>query len=77
MDEIGDYKAILVPADTGPFITATRVAVGQWGVIRTGSPERIAKDARGRPQMTNIARTELMATAPNHLDRWTHSARNS
>ena len=45
-------------------------------MIRPGSPERIAKDARGRPLMTNNARTERMATEPSHLDRWTHSARN-
>ena len=31
MDEIGDYKGILGPRDNGPFITAKRVAVGQWG----------------------------------------------
>ena len=52
IDEIGDYKAILGPRDNGPFITAKRVAVGQWGMIRPGSPERVAKDAHGRPLMT-------------------------
>ena len=75
MEEIGDYKAILGPRDNGPFITAKRVAVGQWGMIRPGSPVRIAKDARGRPLMTNNARTERMATAPTYRDAWKHGDR--
>ena len=75
IDAIGDYKAILGPRDSGPFITAKRVAVGQWGMIRPSSPERIAKDARGRPLMTNNARTERMATTPTYRDAWKHGHR--
>ena len=39
-------------------------------MIRPGSPERTPKDPRGRPLMTNNARTERMAAAPTYRDAW-------
>lgn len=64
------YKARIGPRDDGPFVTSSKVLVGQWGMIRPGSPERTPKDPRGRPLMTNNARTERMATAPTYRDAW-------
>ena len=66
----GVYKPSIGPRDQGPFVVAGRVRVGQWGMIRPGSPERVARDAKGRPLMTNNARTEQMATAPTYRVAW-------
>lgn len=64
------YKQRLGPRDIGPFITRDSIAVGQWGMIRPGSPDRLSKDARGRPLMTNNVRSETMATKPTFRDAW-------
>ncbi len=64
------YKARIGPRDDGPFVTSNKVVVGQWGMIRSGSAERTPKDPRGRPLMTNNARTERVATAPTYRDAW-------
>lgn len=69
------YKQRIGPRDDGPYVTAKKVVVGQWGMIRPGSPERTPKDARGRPLMTNNARTERMATAPTYRDAWKQGER--
>ena len=45
VDDVGDSKAVLGPRENGPFITAKRVAVVHWRMIRRGSPERTAEDA--------------------------------
>ena len=64
------YKASIGPRDSGPFVVQGKIRVGQWGMIRPGSRERVARDAKGRPLMTNNARTERMATAPTYRDAW-------
>ena len=69
------YKERLGPRDDGPFVTSGKVMIGQWGMIRPGSPVRVAKDARGRPLMTNNARSERMATAPTYREAWQQGKR--
>ena len=69
------YKARVGPRDDAPFITRDKLIVGQWGMIRPGSPERIAKDQRGRPLMTNNARTEGIDKKPTFRDAWKHAQR--
>ena len=69
------YKRRLGPRDDGPFVTSDKLTVGQWGMIRPGSPVRVAKDARGRPLMTNNARMERMTTAPTYRDAWKQGKR--
>jgi putative SOS response-associated peptidase YedK len=69
------YKNRIGPRNDGPFVTANKVMVGQWGMIRPGSPVRVATDARGRPLMTNNARMERMETAPTYRDAWKQGQR--
>jgi len=74
-DALKPYKQRIGPRDDGPFVTRDKVIIGQWGMIRPGSPERTPKDPRGRPLMTNNARTERMATAPTYREAWKHGQR--
>jgi putative SOS response-associated peptidase YedK len=74
-EQVKPYKQRIGPRDDGPYVTAKKVVVGQWGMIRPGSPDRVPRDARGRPLMTNNARTERMATAPTYRDAWKHGHR--
>ena len=69
------YKQRVGPRDAAPFITAGKVIVGQWGMIRPGQPERVAKDSRGRPLMTNNARTEGIEKKPTFRDAWKNGQR--
>ena len=69
------YKRMIGPRDQGPFVVPGRVRIGQWGMIRPGSPERLATDSRGRPLMTNNARTERMASAPTYREAWKNGQR--
>ena len=69
------YKPRIGPRDNGPFVTAVDLRVGQWGMIRPGSRERVAKDRNGRAMMTNNARAERVATAPTYRDAWRNGAR--
>jgi putative SOS response-associated peptidase YedK len=72
---VAPFKQRIGPRDNGPFVTSDKIIVGQWGMIRPGSPERVAKDARGRPLMTNNARVERMTTAPTYRDAWKQGQR--
>lgn len=72
---IGAYKPHVGPRDMAPFVVPGRVLVGQWGMIRPGQPERVAKDARGRPLMTNNARIETVASKPTYRDAWKRGQR--
>ena len=74
------YKPRLGPRDDGPFVTKDRVLIGQWGMIRPGSPDRVqraaAKDGRpGAPMNTNNARVERIATAPTYRAAWKNGDR--
>lgn len=69
------YKPRVGPRDNAPFVTRNKVIVGQWGMIRPGSPERVAKDQRGRPLMTNNARTEGIDKKPTFRDAWKNGQR--
>ena len=65
-----EYALSIGPRQNGPFIKPTgEIVVGQWGMIRPGSPERHPQK-NGRPLMTNNARSETMATAPTYRDAW-------
>lgn len=74
-EAVKPYKQRIGPRDEGPYVTAKKVVVGQWGMIRPGSPVRVPTDARGRPLMTNNARTERMTTAPTYRDAWKQGQR--
>ena len=69
------YKLRLGPRDTGPFITSHDVMLGQWGMIRPNAPTRTEKDPKGRPLMTNNARSETMATRATFRDPWKNGQR--
>jgi len=70
------YKHGIGPRDDGPFITPKRIVVGQWGMIRPGSPDRIQRAAPkkegrlGEILMTNCACSDRMQTAPTYRDAW-------
>ena len=64
------YKERIGPRGNAPFVTSSKVMVGQWAMIRPGSPVRVATDARGKPLSTNNARMERMTTAPTYRDAW-------
>ncbi len=72
---LAPFKPRLFPRDNGPFITHDRVLVGQWGLIRKGAPDRIQKNAQGRPISTNNARIESVATKPTYRDAWKNGQR--
>jgi putative SOS response-associated peptidase YedK len=72
---LGPFKQRLFPRDNGPFITHDRVLVGQWGLIRKGAPDRVQKNAQGRPISTNNARIESVATKPTYRDAWKNGQR--
>ena len=73
-DALRPYKDRIGPRDDGPFITAKRIVVGQWAMIRSSSPTRVQrakpkKEGRlGEILMTNNARTDRMTTAPTYRD---------
>lgn len=75
------YKGGIGPRDDGPFITPKGAQVGQWGMIRPGSPERIQRAAPkkegrlGEILMTNCARADRMQTAPTYRDAWKNDQR--
>lgn len=64
------YKERVGPRGDAPFVMPHGWRIGQWGMIRPGSPERIPIDQRGRPLMTNNARIESMAEKPTYRDAW-------
>ncbi len=66
----GDYLPSIGPRQAGPYALRDRVVVGQWGLIPWFSSEQVQKDGKGRPLMTNNARSETMATRPAFRDAW-------
>ena len=66
----GDYAPGIGPRQPGPFVLPDRIVVGQWGLIPWFAKEQVPKDARGRPLMTNNARSETMAKLPTFRDAW-------
>lgn len=66
----GAYKPHVGPRDMAPFVVPGRVLLAQWGMIRPAQPERVAKDSRGRPLMTNNAHLESVASTRTFRDAW-------
>ncbi len=71
----GDYPPSIGPRQPGPFVTADRIQVGQWGLIPWFAKEQVQKDPKGRPLMTNNARSETMSTRPTFKDAWKNGQR--
>lgn len=64
------YKPRIGPRDDGPFVSQNRVAVGQWGMIRPGSPVRVDKTPKGRQYSTNNARIEDITKRRTYSEAW-------
>lgn len=64
------YAESIGPRQPGPYVLRDRVVVGQWGLIPWFAKEPVQKDSRGRPLMTNNARSETIATRPTFRDAW-------
>ncbi len=71
------WATVMGPRALGVFVSqGMRPAVGQWGMIRPGSPERLARK-KPRPGQklgdilqTNNARRETMKTLPTYRGAW-------
>lgn len=76
---------VMAPRKIGAFVIAgphsPRIILGQWGMIRPGSPERIMRKAPRANQKkcdilaTNNARRETMKTAPTYRGAWARGQR--
>ncbi len=71
----GDYAPSIGPRQAGPFVLPDRAVVGQWGLIPWFAKEQVPKDLKGRPLMTNNARSESMAKLPTFRDAWKNGQR--
>ena len=69
------------PHGLGPFVRPAghgqglEAVIGQWGLIRPGSPQRRAVAKDGRPLLTNNARSETMARLPTFRNAWARGQR--
>lgn len=64
------YGSYAAPLKSGPFVSAGRVLVGQWGMIPATSPTRVPATRNGIRLSTNNARSETVASATTFRPSW-------
>ena len=70
------YADTIAPLKPGPFVMARGAsAVGQWGMIPSGSATRTPLTKQGKRMSTNNARTETIASAWTYRFPWARGQR--